>query len=110
MMDSTVPCDLPIDNLVPDVLVVATAGDGRSSHCHVRSGVGRISKGATTAEDFFSNLMDHMACEGQLQDLERLLRKMTTRDAARNEVSRLLHQIATAMERRAEKLRTQMAT
>ena len=49
-----------------------------------------------------------MVCEGQLQDLPRLLREMTTRDAARNEVSRLLHQIATAMERTAEKLRTQL--
>ena len=36
---------------------------------------------------FSSNLMDHMACEGQLQDLPRLLREITTRDAARNEVS-----------------------
>ena len=49
-----------------------------------------------------------MACEGQLQDLQRSLREMTTRDGARNEVLRLLHQIATAMERTAEKLRTQL--
>ena len=55
-----------------------------------------------------ANLIDHMACEGQLQDLQRSLREMTTRDGARNEVSRLLHQIATAMERTAEKLRTQL--
>ena len=33
---------------------------------------------------------------------------MTTRDAARSEVLRLLHQIATAMERTPEKLRTQL--
>ena len=56
----------------------------------------------------FANLVDHMACEGQLRDLPRLLREMTTRDTARNEIARLLHQIATAMERTAEKLRTQL--
>ena len=33
--------------------LIATARDGRSSHCHVRSGIERISKGATTAEDYF---------------------------------------------------------
>ena len=51
-----------------------------------------------------------MACEGLLQDLPRILRVMPNREAARNEVARVLHQVATAMERTAELLCTQLST
>ena len=53
-----------------------------------------------------------MACDGLLQDLllPRILREMPNREAARNEVARVLHQVATAMERTAELLRTQLIT
>ena len=52
--------------------------------------------------------MDHMACEGLLEDLPRLLREMSTLETARNEIARILHQFATAMERTADLLRTQL--
>ena len=58
----------------------------------------------------FANLVDHMACEGLLQDLPRSLREMPTRETARNEVPRMLHQVATAMEKTMEMLRTQLST
>ena len=113
MMDSTVPCDLPFDNLVPDVLVVTMPLSRLPEMAEVAIAMFAPELEGSQKEPpprriNFSNLMDHMACEGQLQDLPRLLREMTTRDAARNEVSRLLHQIATAMERTVEKLRTQL--
>ena len=113
IMDSIVPCDLPFDNLVPDVLVVTMPLSRLPEMAEVAivmfsPELERSQRKPPPRMIIFSNLMDHMACEGQLQDLPRLLREMTTRDAARNEVSRLLHQIATAMERTAEKLRTQL--
>ena len=58
----------------------------------------------------FANIIDHMACEGLLQDLPRMLREMTNNDAARNEVAQVLHQVATAMERKAELLRDHLIT
>ena len=113
MIDSTVPCDLPFDNLVPDVLVVAMPLSRLPEMAEVAIAMFAPELEGSQREPpprriIFSNLMDHMAREGQLQDLPRLLREMTTRDAARKEVSRLLHPIATAMERTAEKLRTQL--
>ena len=56
----------------------------------------------------FANLMDHMACEGLLESLPRMLREMSASEAARNEVVEVLHRVATAMERTAELLRTHM--
>ena len=56
----------------------------------------------------FVNLIDHMACEGLLEELPRVLREMSNRDAARNEVARVLHQVATAMERTADLLCTHL--
>ena len=50
----------------------------------------------------FANLIDHMACEGLLQDLPRMLREMSNHDAARNEVAQVLHQVTTAMVRTAD--------
>ena len=113
MMDSTVPCDLLFDNLVPDVLVITMPLSRLPEMAEVAIAMFAPELEGSQKEPpprriIFSNLMDHMACEGQLQDLPRLLREMTTRDAARNEESRLLRQIATAMERTAEKLRTQL--
>ena len=58
----------------------------------------------------FANLLDHMACEGVLQNLLRMLGEMSNREAARNEVARDLHQVATAIERTAEMLRTNLET
>ena len=52
--------------------------------------------------------MDHMACEGLLENLPHLLREMSANEAARNEVIEVLHRVATAMERTAELLRTHL--
>ena len=49
-----------------------------------------------------------MACEGLLEDLPRMLRKMSSHEAARNDVAGVLHQVATAMDRTAELLRTHL--
>ena len=56
----------------------------------------------------FANLMDHMACEGLLEDLPRMLREMSTHEAARNEVAEVLLQVTTAMGRTAELLPTHL--
>ena len=56
----------------------------------------------------FANLMDDMACEGLLKHLPRMLREMLTNEATRKEVIEVLHQVATAMERRAELLRADL--
>ena len=56
----------------------------------------------------FANLMDHMACEGLLENLPRILREMSTSEAARNEVVEMLHRVATAIGRAAELLRTNL--
>ena len=58
----------------------------------------------------FANLVDHMACEGLLEDLPRMLREMSNSETARNEVAQVLHQVATAMEQTVELLRTHLNT
>ena len=49
-----------------------------------------------------------MACEGLLESLPRMLREMSASEAATNEVIEALHQVATAMERTTELLRTHL--
>ena len=56
----------------------------------------------------FANLMDYMACKSLLENLPRILREMSTNEAARNEVVAVLHRVAPAMERAAELLRTHL--
>ena len=56
----------------------------------------------------FANITDHLACEGLLQDLQQILRELKNREAARNEVAPIQHQVATAMEKVVELLRTQL--
>ena len=56
----------------------------------------------------FANLIDHMSCEGLLENLPHLLREMSSNEMARNEVIEVLHRVATAMERTAELLRTHL--
>ena len=113
MIDSTVPCDLPLDNIIPDVLVVTMP-------------LSRLPEMAEVAIAMFSpdlegpqrkppprriiivNLMDHIACEGLLENLPRMLSEMSANQAARNEVVEVSHRVATAMERTAELLRTHL--
>ena len=87
MMDSTVPCDLPFDNLVPDVLVVTMPLSRLPELAEVAIAMFAPEMEGSQREPtprriIFSSLMDHMGCEGQLQDLPLLLREMTTRDTA----------------------------
>ena len=56
----------------------------------------------------FANLMDHMACKSLLENLPRILREMSTNEAARNEVVEVLHRVATAMECARELIRTHL--
>ena len=56
----------------------------------------------------FANLIDHMACEGLLESLPRMLREMSASEAASNEVIEVLHRVVTAMERTAQLHRTHL--
>ena len=52
--------------------------------------------------------MDHMACEGLLENLPHLQREMPNNETSRKEVIKVSHRVATAMERTAELLRTHL--
>ena len=71
MMDLAIPCDLPYENVVSDVIVVTMP-------------LSRLPEMAEVA-------VDHLACEDLLQDLPRVLRKLPNREAAGNEVAQILH-------------------
>ena len=111
MIDSTVPCDLPFDNVIPDVLVVTMPLSRLPEMAEVA--VALFSPEGPQSEPppipiIFANLMDHMACEGLLENLPHLLREMSSNETARNEVIEVLNRVATAMERTAELLRTHL--
>ena len=111
MIDSTVPCDLPLDNVIPDVLVVTMPLSRLPEMAEVATVL--FSPEGPPNEPpprriIFANLRDHMACEGLLENLPHLLREMSANEAARNEVIEVLHRAATAMERTAELLRTHL--
>ena len=113
-MDFTVPCDLPYDNEVPDVMVV-TMPLVRLPEAEVEvvmfaPALGGSQKDPPSKLFIFANVIDHMACKVFLQDLPRILRKMPNRKAARNEVAQVLRQVARAMESTEELLRTQLNT
>ena len=104
MVGSTVPCDLPLDNIIPDVLVVTMPISRLPEMAEVAIAMFSPELEGPQKEPpprliIFANLIDHMACEGLLEDLPRILRGMSTHEAASNEVAGVLHQIATAMER-----------
>ena len=111
MIDSTVPCDLPLDNVIPDVLVVTMPLSRLPEMAEVA--IALFSPEGPKSElppsrIIFANLTDHMACEGLLENLPHLLREMSSNETARNEVIEVLHRVATAMERTAELLRTHL--
>ena len=113
MIDSTVPCDLPLDNIIPDVLVVTMPLSRIPEMAEVAIAMFSPELEGPQKEPpprriIFANLIDHMACEGLLENLPRMLREMSTHEAARNEVAEMLHQVETAMERTAELLRTHL--
>ena len=113
MTDSTVPCDRPLDYIIPDVLVVTMPLSRLPEMVEVAIAMFSPDPEGPQREPpprriIFANLMDHMACEGLLESLPRILREMSTNEAARNEVVEVLHRVATAMERAAELLRTHL--
>ena len=113
MVDSTVPCDLLLDNISPDVLVVTMPLSRLPEMAEVAIAMFSPEPKSPQREPpprrfVFANLMDHMACEGLLENLPRILREMSTSEVARNEVVEVLHRVATAVGRAAELLRTNM--
>ena len=116
MIDSTVPRDIPLDNIVPDVLVVTMPLSRLPEMTEVAEVAIAIffpelegpQKEPPPRGIIFANVMDHIACEGLLENLPRLLREMSTNEAAKKEVVEVLHQVATAMERTAELLGTHL--
>ena len=111
MVDSTVPCDLPLNNVIPDVLVVTMPLSRFPEMAEVA--IALLSPEGTQSElspsrIIFANLMDHMACEVLLENLPHLLRERSNNETARNEVIKVLRRVATAMERTAELLRTHL--
>ena len=111
MVDSTVPCDLPLDNVIPDELVVTMPLSRLPEMAEVAialfSAEGHQSE-LPPSRTIFANLMDHMACEGLLENLPHLLREMSNNETAKNVVIKVLHRVATAIERTAELLRTHL--
>ena len=104
LIDSTVPCDLPLDNVNPDVLVVTMPLSRLPEMAEVA--IALFSPEGPQSElppsrIVFASLMNHMACEGLLENLPHLLREMSNNETARNEVIKVLHRVATAMERTA---------
>ena len=115
MVNSTIHCGLPYDNIVPDVMVVAMPFSRLPEMAQVA--VARFAselegslKEPPLKKFIFANLIDHLACKGLLPDLPQTLRDMNNLEAARNEVARILHLVATAMEKATELLHTQLKT
>ena len=105
-VDSTCRSDLPIDNLMPDVLVL-TMPLSRFAEVAEMIGVmydpnlrGSL-KEPPPQRVIFANLLDHMACEGLLHDLDTIMA-----DTRRHgNVATLVNIVAEAMERAAGILR-----
>ena len=111
MIDSTVPCDLPLDNVIPDVLVVTMPLSRLPEMAEVA--IALFSPEGPQSElppscIILANLVDHMAFEGLVENLPHLLREMSNNEEARNEVIKVLHRVVTAVERTGELLRTQL--
>ena len=115
MVEPTIPCDLQYDNVVLDVMVATMPLFRLPEMPEVAVAMfAPVLEGSLKEPPLkhfiFANLIDHIACEGLLQDLPRILREMPNREAARNEVAQILHRVATAMEKTIELLRTQLNT
>ena len=104
--DSTCRSDLPIDNLMPDVLVLtmplsrfAEVGEMVGVMCdpNLRGSL----KEPPPQRVIFANLLDHMVCEGLLRDLDTIMA-----DTRRpGNIASLVNIVADAMERAAGILR-----
>ena len=105
-VDSTCRSDLPIDNLMPDVLVLTMP---LSRFADIAEMIGvmydpnlrRSLKKPTPQRVIFAILLDHMVCEGLLRDLDAIMA-----DTRRpGNVATLVNIVADAMERTAGILR-----
>ena len=105
-VDSTCRSDLPVDNLMPDVLVLTMP---LSRFAEVAEMVGVMYdpnlrgslKEPPPQRVIFANLLDHMVCEGLLHDLDTIM--VDTRRPGN--VATLVNIVADAMERAAGILR-----
>ena len=105
-VDSTCRSDLPIDNLMPDVLVLTMP---LSRFAEIAEMVGTIydpnlrgsQKEPPPQRVIFASLLDHMACEGLLRDLDAIMS-----DVRRpGDIAALVNEVVGAMERAAGNLR-----
>ena len=105
-VDSTCRIDLPIDNLMPDVLVLTMP---LSRFAEIAEMVGAkydpnlrgSQKEPPPQRVIFANLLDHMACEGLLRDLDTIMS-----DVRRpGDIAALVNEVVGAMERAAGILR-----
>ena len=105
-VDSTCRSDLPIDNLMPDVLVLTIP---LSRFAEIAEMVGAMyeanlrgsQKEPPPQRVIFANLLDHMACEGLLRDLDAIMC-----DVRRpGDIAALVNEVVGAMERAAVILR-----
>ena len=105
-VDSTCRSDLPIDNLMPDVLVLTMP---LSRFAEVAEMVGAIydpnlrgsQKEPPPQRVIFANLLDHMACEGLLHDLAAIMSNVRRLE----DIAALVNEVVGAMERAAGILR-----
>ena len=105
-VDSTCRSDLPIDNLMPDVLVLTMP---LSRFAEVAEMVGAIydpnlrgsQKEPPPQRVNFANLLDHMACEGLLHDLDAIMSNVRRL----GDIAALVNEVVGAMERAAGILR-----
>ena len=105
-VDSTCRSDLPIDNLMPDVLVLTMP---LSRFAEVAEMVGAIydpnlrgsQKEPPPQRVIFANLLDHMACEGLLHDLDAIMSDVRQL----GNIAALVNEVVGAMERAAGILR-----
>ena len=105
-VDSSCRSDLPIDNLMPDVLVLTMP---LSRFTEIAEMVGAMydpnlrgsQKEPPPQRVIFANLLDHMACEGLLRDLDAIMS-----DVRRpGDIAALVNEVVGAMERAAGILR-----
>ena len=101
-VDSTCRSDLPIDNLMPDVLVLTMP---LSRFAEVAEMVGAIydpnlrgsQKEPPPQRTIFANFLDHMACEGLLHDLDAIMSNVRRL----GDIAALVNEVVGAMERAA---------
>ena len=88
MVDSTILCDMPYDNVVPYVMVVTMPSSRLPEMAEVAVAMFAPELEGSLKEPLpkrfvFANQIDHLTCEGLLQDLPQNLHAMINREAER---------------------------